>query len=156
MGLNLTESDVDAFLTQGHTVIVTTLRRDGWPVSLPVWFVWLDSHVYVATPPRAAKITRIRHDDRATLLVESGEKWVELAAWQIYARAVVLDADGEEAQRALAAFETKYADFTPPFDLLPPAARRAYAERAVIRFDQVGDAISWDNSKMRLQAGAQA
>ncbi|MGH9137555.1 MAG: pyridoxamine 5'-phosphate oxidase family protein [Acidimicrobiales bacterium] len=42
MGVRLTDDEAWAFLENGHIGILTSLRRDGWPVSLPVWFVVLD------------------------------------------------------------------------------------------------------------------
>ncbi|MET0887122.1 MAG: pyridoxamine 5'-phosphate oxidase family protein, partial [Mycetocola sp.] len=79
MGLALDDEEQAAFLERGHTGILTTLRLDGSPVSLPVWYLWRDGHVYIASPPGTAKIKRVRNDDRAWFLVESGERWVDLS-----------------------------------------------------------------------------
>ena len=38
MGVRLDDDEAWAELDAAHTGILTTLRRDGWPVSLPVWF----------------------------------------------------------------------------------------------------------------------
>ena len=43
-----------------HTGVLTSLRRDGAPVSLPVWFVALDRRIYVSGPARTKKFARIR------------------------------------------------------------------------------------------------
>ena len=56
MGVRLTEDEAWAELAAAHTGILTTLRRDGRPVPLPVWFVALDRHVYVRTPARTRKV----------------------------------------------------------------------------------------------------
>ena len=50
MGVRLTEDEAWAELAAAHTGILTTLRRDGRPVPLPVWFVALDRTIYVRTP----------------------------------------------------------------------------------------------------------
>ena len=39
MGVRLSEEEAWAELATAHTGILTTLRRDGRPVSLPVWLV---------------------------------------------------------------------------------------------------------------------
>ena len=38
MGVRLTSDEAWAFVEHAHTGIFTTLRRDGQPVALPVWF----------------------------------------------------------------------------------------------------------------------
>jgi hypothetical protein len=150
MGLTLSTEEQAEYLRRGHTGILTTLRRGGSPVSLPVWYVWHDGHVYLASPPATAKVARVRHDDRAWFLVESGERWVDLTAVGFPARVVILDA-GPDADAIHALLAEKYADFEVPFDRLPDAARAHYAGRLIFRLEQSGAAVSWDNSRMRLR-----
>ncbi len=135
MGIRLDADEQLAFLQRGHTAIITTLRRDGWPVSLPVWYAVVEGKVYLTTPPKAKKITRIRNDDRCSFLVESGEKWVELAAVEFRAHAVILE-PGPEADAATAELARKYIDFRPPSTGLPDATKNHYAAQAVIRLDR--------------------
>ena len=45
MSLRLDTDEAWAFLAAGHTGILTSLRSDGWPVSLPVWFVAFDGAI---------------------------------------------------------------------------------------------------------------
>lgn len=89
MGVRMNEEEAWAFLQQGHTGIFTTLRAGGWPVSLPVWYVVLDRAVYLHTPGKTKKVTRVRNDERACFLVESGEKWTDLAAVMLPVQAAV-------------------------------------------------------------------
>ena len=83
MGVRLSDDEAWDYLAAGHTGILTTLRRDGWPVSLPLWYVVDGRAIYVSTPVKSKKVTRIRHDDRGSFLVESGDAWVDLAAVQL-------------------------------------------------------------------------
>ncbi len=39
MGVRLNADEMRNFLEKAHTAILTTLRRDGFPVALPTWFV---------------------------------------------------------------------------------------------------------------------
>jgi nitroimidazol reductase NimA-like FMN-containing flavoprotein (pyridoxamine 5'-phosphate oxidase superfamily) len=150
MGLSLDDEEQAAFLARGHTGILTTLRRDGWPVSLPVWYLWHEGHVHIASPPGTAKMRRVRNDDRAWFLVESGERWVDLSAVGFPAHVTVLE-PGAEADRIHSLLAEKYADHQAPFDRLPDAAQAHYADRLVLRLDPAGPAISWDNARMRLR-----
>ncbi|GAA2011555.1 pyridoxamine 5'-phosphate oxidase family protein [Microbacterium ulmi] len=55
--------------------------RDGYPHSVPVWFVWHDGAAVVFSQPHAAKARNLRADPRASLVLETaahGEEWVLL------------------------------------------------------------------------------
>lgn len=149
MGVRMSEDEAWAFLEAGHTAILTTLRRDGWPVSLPLWYVVEDRVVYAATPARSKKVARIRNDDRGCLLVERGEAWVELAAVELPVRATILD-PGAEADRVNTLMESKYEEFRPSRSRMPTATKKHYSGQAVIRLDPAGRLLSWDNTKLRL------
>ena len=62
MGFRLTESEAWAMLATAHTGVLTTLRRDGRPVPLPVWHVVADGAIFVQTPAGSKKLVRIAHD----------------------------------------------------------------------------------------------
>lgn len=149
MGIRLTDDEAWDFIAAAHTSILTTLRRDGWPVTLPLWHVVHDGAIYVGTPERSKKVTRIRNDDRGCLLVERGEAWVELAAVEVPVRATVLD-PGEESDAAMEIFDAKYAAFRPPQQRMPDATKQHYAGQAVIRLDPAGRFLTWDNARIRL------
>jgi Pyridoxamine 5'-phosphate oxidase len=152
MAVTLSPEQQREFLERGHTGTVTTLKQDGSPVTLPVWYVVVDNAVYIRTPLRTKKVTRLRNDSRAWFLVESGLKWVELAAVGFPARGVILE-PGPETDRVLEAFGAKYRDYGPPTQGLPAATERRYAAPAVIRLEQTGPAVSWDNSQIRMSRG---
>jgi PPOX class probable F420-dependent enzyme len=150
MSLQLADSEQEALLSTAHTAMFTTLRRDGWPVTLPVWFAWTDGRMLVGTPKDSAKMKRIRRDDRCCVLVESGSAWVDLAAVEFSARAVLL-APGPETDAAKRLIDEKYAEFQPPWERLPRAVVAHYATQVYLRLEPVGPLISWDNSKVRLR-----
>lgn len=55
--------------------------RDGYPHSVPVWFVWHDGAVLTFSQPRAAKARNLEADPRASLSLETsadGEEWLLL------------------------------------------------------------------------------
>lgn len=152
MGVELTDDEAWDALAGAHTAILTTLRRDGWPVTLPVWSVVLDRTVYVRTPRRSRKVARVRADERVSVLVESGLAWAELRAVVVTGRARLVD-DAPTRERVAAAMAEKYRGFGVPATAVPDATRRHYGGAgAVIAVDPVGRLISWDNAKLRLDA----
>lgn len=50
MGISLSDDEVWAFLAEEEVGILTTLRQDGTPVSVPVWFCTERPVIYVAGP----------------------------------------------------------------------------------------------------------
>lgn len=149
MSIRFTPDEAWAFVERAHTGILTTLRRDGFPVALPVWFVLLDRTVCFTTPPSGKKVTRARRDPRASFLVESGEAWTELAAVHLSGHLSVVT-DDRTTSRVNELFDAKYAAFRLPHHRMPAAARAAYRERVTLRLVPDDQIISWDNSRIRL------
>jgi PPOX class probable F420-dependent enzyme len=155
MGVRLSEDEAWAELDTAHTGILTTLRRDGRPVSLPVWFVALDRKIYVRTPAKTRKVEHVRNDPRATFLVERGEKWIELCAVMVHADVELVE-PGEEYDAASSAITAKYARFGMESKAMggkkvPDATKEHYAGRsAVLRLTPMGPPVTWDNSRLRL------
>ena len=67
--VRMTEDEIWDFLRDGHTGIFATLRSDGVPIMMPIWFAVVDRCVYVQT--RGKKLTRVKNDSRASFLVEA-------------------------------------------------------------------------------------
>jgi nitroimidazol reductase NimA-like FMN-containing flavoprotein (pyridoxamine 5'-phosphate oxidase superfamily) len=149
VGVRLSEEEAWDFVSAAHTGIVVTLRRDGRPMPLPVWFVVLDRQIYLSTPAGAKKVARIRNDDRASFLVESGEAWTELAAVALQVRATVVE-DETVATQLQALMDAKYAAYGVPRGKVPEATRKHYSSRAIIRLEPLEPAVSWNNAKIRL------
>ena len=149
MSVRLSPAEVDEFVSSAHTAVLTTLRADGWPVSLPVWFVAVDGALYVRTPARAKKVRRAARDDRVSFVVESGLRWAELKAVVVTGRAAVVD-DEHVLAAVDAAFDAKYRAYRADRSTMPEATKRHYrGDRTVLRIDPVQDLITWDNSKIR-------
>ena len=149
MSVRLSEDEAWAFLEQGHTGIFTSLRRDGRPVSLPVWYVALERRVYVGGPAQTRKFGRVRHDDRVAFLVESGLAWKDLKAVHVSGRARILD-DADEIARVHEALDRKYAAFRTERSAMPDATREHYGSRAVLCIEPEGRMLTWDNARIRL------
>lgn len=150
-GVRMTEDEAWAFLTDGHTGILTTLRQDGFPIALPVWFAVVDRRIYVAT--RGKKVLRARRDPRCSFLVEAGLRWAELQAVHVTAEARVLDdVDPELAAKITAEMDRKYAAFRTKASAMPSATRQHYAAAggATIELVPNGKVLTWDNNLLGL------
>jgi nitroimidazol reductase NimA-like FMN-containing flavoprotein (pyridoxamine 5'-phosphate oxidase superfamily) len=151
MRVRLSVDEAWAVIEASHTGIFTSLRRDGVPVALPLWFVVLDRRVYVTGPARAKRVARIRRDPRVSFLVESGERWTELRAVHLTGRARIVT-EPDLCSRVAAALDAKYRAFRTPRTAMP-AATRAHYEVAFATIEIAPDAhlLSWDNARLGLR-----
>src|SRR5258705_8545681 len=144
MGIELSDEEVWAFAERAHTGILTTLRRDGRPVSLPLWFVAFEGSIHFSPLSRSKKVARARHDSRACFLVESGLAWRELKAVTMTGSVEVVE-DADLALRVASELDRKYRDFRPDLTPAPGATRRHYGSgSATLRFT-TSSWIPWGN-----------
>lgn len=148
MSVRLSADEAWDVLGQAHTGILTSLRRDGRPVTLPVWFAVLDRRIYVSGPATAKRHPRVRRDPRVSFLVESGERWAELRAVHVSGSARIVTESGLLA-RVAAALDAKYRAFRTARATMPNATRAHYeVERATIEIVPDGELLTWDNARL--------
>ena len=72
----------EAFLAETRLGVLSTLRDDGAPISVPVWFEWDGSRARMFTTASSGKVERLARDARASLLVaariDEPEAWVAI------------------------------------------------------------------------------
>ena len=148
MSVRLNSEEAWQFVTEAHTGIFITLRADGVPIATPMWFAVLDRQIYVQTPVRSKKVTRLRRDPRVSFLVEAGERWAELRAVHLTGRADLVE-DQETLDRVSTEMDRKYARFRTARTAMPAATQRHYETAfALIRVVPDAHVISWDNRKL--------
>jgi PPOX class probable F420-dependent enzyme len=148
--VRLSREEAWAELEQAHTGILTTLRADGTPIALPVWFAVLDERVYVSAPAHTKKLSRVRHDPRVSFLVESGERWVELRAVHLTGRARIVH-EPELVERVKVLLDDKYGPYRTDRSQMPDPTREYY-EVATETIEIVPDErfLTWDNSRLGI------
>ncbi len=152
--VRMSSDEAWAVLENAHTGVLTSLRADGWPISLPVWFVVLDRRIYVAGQAHTKKFARIRNDPRVSFVVESGTQWAELVGVQLTGRAGFVEG-GEQLDRVMAALHAKYESFRMPRPQMPSATRVHYETRTVtIEIVPDDRILSWDNARLKVSEQA--
>lgn len=149
MGVQLTDEELWDFIRESHTGILTTLDRDGFPISLPTWHVAHERRVYIRTLDASAKSRRIRRDTRVCFLVESGEKWIDLKAAALVGRARHVT---DESVVGIVRTELgeKYRGYRRDRQTLPDAVQRHYGrQEAIIEIEADRTILSWHNRKIR-------
>jgi PPOX class probable F420-dependent enzyme len=63
--------DVTEFLRQPHVAVLATLRRDGRPYTVPVWFLHADDRFWITGTYDRVWCKQLMTDPRASLCVEA-------------------------------------------------------------------------------------
>ena len=95
-------------MTPGDTryIALTTYRRDGRPVTTPVWAAPLNGNLYVVTARSTGKVRRLRATDRVRFAPSNMNGRRILGAWHEGSGRVV--EDEQRRREALAALQRKY------------------------------------------------
>jgi PPOX class probable F420-dependent enzyme len=144
----MNDDEAWAVLATAHTGILTSLRRDGQPIALPVWFAALDRRIYVAGQAHTKKYQRIARDPRVSFLVETGDRWIDFVGVHLTGRAYALE-PGAKLERATAAIQEKYAPYRSDHSMMPDATR-AYYETRTVTIEIVPDdrILTWRNAQV--------
>ena len=148
--IRLTEAEAWEFLERSRVGVFTSLKQDGTPISLPVWFAPLEGRIYLHGPSNSKKFTRVRNNPRVSFVCESGERWVELTAVHLTGQARVLSDDNALEESVAAAFDRRYAGLRPT--TMPQTARDHYRRFSVIEIVPDARILSWDNGRLGLSA----
>ncbi|MCL0102314.1 pyridoxamine 5'-phosphate oxidase family protein [Dehalococcoidia bacterium] len=150
MPVTLDQAEVDDFLTQGHTLIFTTIDKDGYPHSSPLWYVYMDGNIYVRGRANSQKAANIARNANVCGLVETGELWRELKAVMIRGEAVAIT-DSHELAKFTQKLTDKYAGFRESQENLPKRTQHHYSTSSchwkIVPRKKVA---TWDNRKIRL------
>lgn len=76
----MSREQIDAFLAQPYLARIATVRPDGRPHVVPIWFWWDGTSAYMETPPDSVKATNLRHNPHCALTVDITEGGLRFAA----------------------------------------------------------------------------
>lgn len=89
-------------------VTVATLRADGAPHVVPLWFVWREEAIYVSCRRDSVTWRNVDRDRRVALSFDLGKKWDELYGVVIGGRAEPMAADHPTVHQTMSAWFEKY------------------------------------------------
>jgi PPOX class probable F420-dependent enzyme len=61
----------EEFMRQPHVGVISTLRRDGMPYTVPVWWLWKDGAIWLTGTYSRVWCKQLMHDPRASLCIEA-------------------------------------------------------------------------------------
>jgi F420H(2)-dependent biliverdin reductase len=68
-----TAAELERLLTEAN-VWMATVRPDGRPHLVPIWFVWVDSKFWIATGRTAVKVNNLRASALMSVALEDGNR----------------------------------------------------------------------------------
>ncbi len=74
----MSEDEVRAFLEEQRTLVCATNGRDGYPHLMPLWYVLRDGQLWAWTFAKSQKARNLERDPRATVQVETGDRYDQL------------------------------------------------------------------------------
>ncbi len=151
------EEQLDLLESQ-RVVVISSHGPRGWPHSMPMWFALREPQsepltdgppmeVWIWTYAKSQKVRNLERDPRATLLVETGEEYLELRGVQLECEVEVIR-ETERVAEFGKQLTVRYADGIDSIEGDAAAALEAQAaKRVAIRFQPVR-AASWDHRKL--------
>jgi len=148
--LDMTFEEIVALLREPHTGVLSTLRRDGYPHSVGIYYVPvvtepLEIHMWVYA--KSQKAVNVRRDPRSSLLVEAGRPYADLRGVLVTGNSRVVT----EFEKVLELGKKVYERYFEPntgvglADAGPGIERQA-RKRAALIMTATGYA-SWDHSR---------
>jgi PPOX class probable F420-dependent enzyme len=144
--IQMTDSEVRAFLEAGRSLQLATLDRAGAPHLVTMWYGIDDQgRVVLETYSKSQKLLNVRRDPRIALLVEAGTEYAELRGVSIQARAEIVE-DKERVREILRLVMLRNHPGISP-DMLERGVEAGARKRTGIIAHPLR-VISWDHRKL--------
>ena len=146
----MTPDEIEAFLNESLTAILTTLGRDGWPHSTAMWFVPDENSVRMWTYAKSQKSVNLIRDSRFTMLAETGTAYTELRGVMVRGRVRILD-DIEDVRKIGIDLHRRYVLSGSEDAAIDEGSMQVIEQQAhkriglVLPFDRIA---SWDHGKL--------
>ncbi len=146
--------EIESFLAEEMTLIVTTIGKNGHPHTAPMWYVMDEGKIVFRSFTKSQKIVNLRRDRRITALVERGVAYSKLQAVMIKGTARLINGEDDPSYllalygRLAARYAMVGAD---PVDLDPDALEQTFGRFApkntavVVEPERI---ISWDHTRL--------
>ncbi len=140
--IKMSGEELAAFLDEQRVVVVATIGPRGWPHLMPLWYVVREGELWAWTYGKSQKAKNLERDARATLQLETGERYDELRGVMIEAETVV----HRDTERVAALGSELYRRYTGHSDV--EEMIRAQAPKRIALQFVPRRTTSWDHRKL--------
>lgn len=147
--ITMTDAEVADFISETHTVVLGTVKPDGRPHLVPLWFVYDEPVIEAWSFAKSQKTLNLRRESPATLLLEAGQTYDQLRGVSLECDVELLEA-AEDVERIGLALRRRYGgEESGEFDeeLAREQLRPQVAKRVGFRFRPTR-VLSWDHRKL--------
>ncbi len=104
--MSLADPKVQAFLAAKDVVLLATVRADGGPLAVPMWFIHDGQALTMLSVAGTRKVDNLRRDARVCVVAEAGTRR-DVRGVTVFGRAGFLD-DSPERRGLVERFHAKY------------------------------------------------
>jgi nitroimidazol reductase NimA-like FMN-containing flavoprotein (pyridoxamine 5'-phosphate oxidase superfamily) len=104
----MTPEEVDAFLRAERTCRVATVRGDGAPHVVPLWFVWHEGSIWINNLRRARRSRDLEAGSAVALCIDTGVEYFELRGAVVYGTPQTVDPEDPALAPVRQGFGDKY------------------------------------------------
>lgn len=147
--ITMSEDEVVEFIDERRVVILASVKSDGRPHLVPMWFVPDGTTIEVWSYGTSQKTVNLRRDPRATLLLETGADYGELRGVSLECDVEIMEGS-EEIERLGLAIAVRYGQLTEAEakdEGVRELMRARAAKRVGLRFTPTRT-ITWDHRKL--------
>lgn len=143
----MTKAEIADYLAGQRRIIVVTNGPGGMPHPVPMNYGLDDEgRVLITSFAKAQKVRNLERDPRATLLVESGERYQDLKSVIAYSDAEIIR-EPEQVARLMGRIEADHDLSDSITGGMSEQVRASIAKRVLIRFTPYRY-VSWDHAKL--------
>ncbi|GAA2340162.1 PPOX class F420-dependent oxidoreductase [Saccharopolyspora halophila] len=147
--ITMSEDEISDFIADQRVVVLATVKSDGRPHLVPMWFLPDGKTIEVWSYGRSQKTVNLRRDPRATLLVETGTDYGELRGVSLECDVELLE-EPDDIERLGLGLAVRYGQLSEE-DAQDPGVREMMRGRASkrvgLRFTPTRT-ITWDHRKL--------
>ncbi len=143
----MTGGEIREYLESRHRIILVTNGADAMPHPVPMEYGLDDhGHIFVTSFRKSQKIRNLERDPRATLLVESGERYHELKGVMLYCNAEIIS-ESEQVRQLMGLLRASDSLAASMSDTMNAQVQDSLRKRVIVRLMPY-HLISWDHGKL--------
>ncbi|GHO50236.1 pyridoxamine 5'-phosphate oxidase family protein [Ktedonospora formicarum] len=104
----------------------TTVRADGRPHSIPVWFLWEGESILIFSKPNNQKIRNLRQNSNVVLALDNTQGGDDVIILE--GKAQLLPGEGEQPDTTLATYVEKYGPHIKDIGFTPASMAQEYSQ----------------------------
>ncbi len=96
------DPQIERRLQSEQNLWLATVRPNGTPHLVPIWFVWVAGKIYLCTGADSVKVRNLQQNPRVSLALEDGSRPIVIEGWARFAPI------GQAEAAVVAEFQRKY------------------------------------------------